>query len=231
MSGRIYNRIANVALLLGIASAFLYDSGKVPNWLAIAIGVVAGVIAVAVYFWNQHKEKKDETAGPGQVAEIVAAETALKPKRIEIELMTKAAAELGVLAAMEAASVNLSHYVAARVAHRMLYHDLSARHELWHVGPSAQKWLSLYSPPEVYPGRSLRYTFPKGLRLMTPEVELSPVETANCVVHIMRTLAIQDRLNELDYVFDEKGLRVSLKMSPLKEPQGQLMFEELETPV
>jgi hypothetical protein len=61
-------------------------------------------------------------------------------------------------------------------------------------------------------------------------VELSPKEAAACAIEIMLNLAIQDKLNEWEYVFDAKGLRVSMKQ-PYARPvasQEELHFESAE---
>jgi hypothetical protein len=74
-------------------------------------------------------------------------------------------------------------------------------------------------------GRRMRYHFPADKRLMTPEVELSPKETAACALEIIRKLAIEDRLNEWEYLFDAKGLRVSSKrLHHARVPSAQEEF-------
>src|SRR5690242_3314465 len=55
MNERVYNRIANILILIGIASALLFDSGKLPPTVVGTIGMIAGVAAIVLYFWNQHK--------------------------------------------------------------------------------------------------------------------------------------------------------------------------------
>ncbi len=222
MSGRIYNWIANVALALGIASAFLYDSAKVPHVLAIAGGIVAGVTAVALYFWNQHESKKEEVR-----------KTAVEvPKRLEFTVTKEASDDVAAIwtkALTQTATLELQNRILA---------------DLWRVqvepdivyfqghGNASRRWMaSYYANQHRFAGRSLRYAFPKETRVMTPEVELSAREAAACALEIVLNLAIQDKLNEWEYVFDAKGLRVSMKNSygarPII-PQEELHFEGTE---
>lgn len=56
-------------------------------------------------------------------------------------------------------------------------------------------------------GRRLRYHLGAENHLMTPEVELSPKETAACAAEIIRDLSGDGK--EWDFAFDAKGLRVS----------------------
>src|SRR5437899_3159711 len=60
MSERVYNRLANTLMLIGIASALLFDSGRLPRLVVGTIGIVAGLAAMALYFWNQHKSEAKE---------------------------------------------------------------------------------------------------------------------------------------------------------------------------
>jgi hypothetical protein len=202
MSGRIYSWIANGALVLGIASAFLYDSAKVPHVLAVAAGIVAGMTAVALYFWNQQECKKK---GNKEAQEVVV-ETApkLEAAKKDADIVATWAKALTQTATLDLQKRILAELWRTHVAPDVVYFHAHAN--------ASRKWMANYYVHQGFlPGRSLRYAFPKETRVMTPEVELSPREAAACAIEIMLNLAIQDKLNEWEYIFDAKGLRVSMK--------------------
>jgi hypothetical protein len=51
--GFVYDLLANIWLLLGISSAFVFDSFPALHVTAAIIGVIAGIAAIVQYFGNQ----------------------------------------------------------------------------------------------------------------------------------------------------------------------------------
>lgn len=73
MSERVYDRLANVFMLIAVVSALSFNSIGSWQWVAGGIGVAAGVAAVVLYFTNQSRNadkqpnvptEKDVTAAP-----------------------------------------------------------------------------------------------------------------------------------------------------------------------
>jgi hypothetical protein len=220
MSGRIYNWIANGALALGIASAFLYDSTKVPHVLAVAAGIVAGITAVTLYFWNQQECKKKENKEAQEFVVEIAPKLEAAQKHADIG----ATLAKGLT---QTATLDLQNHILTKLT--QVTPDVIYFHA---HGNASRKWMANYYVHQGHSyGRSLRYAFPKETRVMTPEVELSPREVAACAIEIMLNLAIQDKLNGWEYVFDAKGLRVSMKRPYGARPvssQEELRFDEAE---
>lgn len=200
MNSRAYSLISNAALLLGIASAFLYDSGRVPNWLAIAMAVTSGAGAVALYFYNRERcdvvLPKEKT--PGHPVAMVKSHDDVK-----------------IANTVRTVSMTWSKTDAARIleVQRRVLMDLEATSRAMQSSRMVvpREWMSAYHSSHHFPMRNVRYAFPKEVGMMTPEVELSPRETAACAIEIIRNLAFADKVNEWEYVFDAKGLRVSVK--------------------
>jgi hypothetical protein len=200
MSARVYNLISNGALLLGIASAFLYDSGRAPNWVAIAMAVTAGAVAVTLYFYN------------GERCGVVAKE---KTPDSSVAVVKSQADDVKIANSVRTVSVTWSKTDAARIleVQRRVLIDLEATSRAMQTSRMVvpREWMNAYHASHHFPMRNMRYAFPKEVGMMTPEVELSPRETAACAIEIIRNLAFADKLNEWEYVFDAKGLRVSMK--------------------
>jgi len=212
MSERTYNRLANILMLVGIGSAMLFDSSKFPHVVVGTIGILAGVAALTLYFWNQHKvrEKKEES-DPAQEQGTVAEVKAFKGRPV-------GAITRGV------------HFF----VDDLLIADKFRAGDVWRidvrknalleaqrrrvVAGVAEAWLAHYSD---HYARNLRWSAGKRDTgaLMMPEVELSAKEVAACAIEIMRNLAISDDFNsEWEYSFGPKGLRVSLKKAHSVRP-------------
>lgn len=202
MSERTYNRLANILMFIAIGSAVLFDSGRLPHRVIGTIGILAGVAALALYFWNQYQvsEKKKglhSSQQEGGVVEVAVAEG--KPAK---------------------GAPGVSHFFFDDPSFRDK--EVTRPGDFWRIAifdkaleehhrSVAQAWLDLYSKNYA---RNLRWSFAKGdtRTLMQPEVELSPKEVAACAIEIMRNLAISDQLKgEWEYSFGPKGLHVSLK--------------------
>jgi hypothetical protein len=201
MSEQAYNRVANVLMMIGIASAFLFDSGKLPKVVVGAIGIISGLSAMVLYFWNQHQtEAKNKAAERSKVSE---AATAALPRTA---MMRNPVRETDAM----------RDWVAA--ANAVVWRDVA-----WHNVVSracetdeiirrrkANIWIRNYA---AHHARTLQWKMPTdaGMMLMRPEVELSPNEVAACAIEIVKNLAVADDLNEWEYDFGPKGLRVSVR--------------------
>lgn len=211
MDERVYNRVANVLMLIGIASALVFDSGKFPRAVVGTIGIVAGVAAMVLYFWNQHK---------------IQAKTKVEKRTVEHEEAVVIDGNRQIVAASHGSIIGqalLSDAVVATewiVAANMAWKDVT-----WHYLAAtrdaeelvryrkADAWLRHYS---MHQARTLQWRVAKDASrvLMQPEVELSPNEVAACAIEILRNLALGDELNKWEYDFGPRGLRVSVRKAP-----------------
>jgi hypothetical protein len=53
MNDRVYDRLANVLMLVAVASALMFDAGVLPHVVVGAIGGIAAVASATLYFINQ----------------------------------------------------------------------------------------------------------------------------------------------------------------------------------
>lgn len=207
MIERMYNRLANIAMLIAILSAVLFDSGKFPHVVVGTIGILAGVAALVLYFWNQREvSEKKEVSHPSQQEGAVAELTAVAGKAVQ---GTTQGGHL-LLMANEAMAVGVGDLWQVAIGNNTL--EAYRRR-------AAEAWLAHYSDNYA---RNLRWSADKGDSrvLMQPEIELSPKQVAACAIEIMRNLAISDELNgEWEYSFGAEGLRVSLKKAHSARPR------------
>jgi hypothetical protein len=217
MSERVYNRLANILMLIGIASALLFDSGRLPRLLVATIGTIAGVAAVAMYFWNQYRIKEKEKASAKREAPLEGA-VGKKPDIVRThENLRSFGAEVAIL--RDTADV----WKVALDAKLNLYAIEAYRRE------TARLWLSHYAANHA---RTLRWHVPKdaSVALMQAEVELSPNEVAACAIEIIQNLSMLDNVKEWEYVFSPKGLRVSVKKAhSMLPPQENFDFEPISS--
>jgi hypothetical protein len=178
MSRVSYNLITNVALLLGIASALLYS--RITHEIAIGIAIVAGILGVGAYFYNSFASRKSELHEP--VADKV--DDGNSPDVVGI--WTGSHPTVISYRAQNKLSLYLEHMVSLEAKRTETLMQQFWRH---------------------HTGRRLRYRLGAENHLMTPEVELSPKETAACAAEIIRHLSGDEE--EWDFAFDAKGLRVS----------------------
>jgi hypothetical protein len=231
MSERTYNRVANILMLIGIASALLFDSGIISHIVAGSIGIAAGVAAVTMYFWNQSKTKEETSANiAGKAVEPVKAEA-----HVEVERMGAAAPEF-VASAMEnylvfqAKHWNNPEHVQGSWRHANAISPKFIEADRRRL--AAQSFIAHYTKSYA---RALQWKMPKdaSLALMQPEVELSPNEVAECAIHIMQNLALAEDMEIWDYTLGPKGLRVSLRKThvPSQPAQEVLDFTYMSSPV
>jgi hypothetical protein len=204
-------------MLIGIASALLFDSGKLPRVVVGTIGIVAGLTAMVLYFWNQRQSAAKEKlsvkakAPVGSIAEpnteIASANNSVVPRdEVALKALGRNAADVW------------------RVTRDADFHAIEA-----YRSEAARLWVSYYAANHA---RTLRWRVVKdpSLALMQPEVELSPNEVAACAIEIINNLAIADDLKEWEYVFGAKGLRVSVRKAHsfrCEVPQQDFDFEPM----
>lgn len=209
MNDRAYNRIANILMLIGIGSAFLFDSGRVPHSVAGGIGIIAGVAAAVLYFCNKsEKQTKQEEA----VMRVLG--TGVTTQGAEVSEFVQFASPICRQLAFEWANPYLNSQVSWRgnvpVGRYRLTSSEKASTAETYRREAARLWLSSYA---LQHARTLRWSVPKdaSLMLMQPEVELSLNEVAACALEIVRNLAVADKLNEWEYALGPRGLRVSVR--------------------
>jgi hypothetical protein len=226
MSKRSYNWLTNVALVLGVVSAFLYERTSAPHLLAIAMAVGAGAISISTYLYNQLSCRRtpredqevvslseDKHSGFDAVAvdahgkEVVAAEMNMYERHAEmIEAIQLADYQVAITKTFD-----------ERI--RVLTSLLEAQRRA--SGARTAAYMQQYLLKNNA-ARRLRYRFANEKSLMEPEVELSPNEAAACYTQIMREMAGDDKMKYWDFVVDANGLRVSEK-----KPQEEIYQEEI----
>src|SRR5579859_4797681 len=163
MTDRAYNRIANGLMLVGIASALLFDSGRVSHAVAGAVGIIVGIAAMALYFVNQQRAQVTKEA-----------------------LTQEASAKREITFVVDGVSVASGHPVvkAGQVWEVMLkqsalhaYHHETVLHYLLHRGArrARQHDIAWFGGSDV-----------KGLDLGS-EPQLSPDDVAACAVKIIQS--------------------------------------------
>jgi hypothetical protein len=220
MNERVYNRVANALLLIGIASALLFDSGKVPHWVAGTVGIAAGVAAMVLYFWNQHEIAKKKAAA--EIKTSVQDPVTSGVDCIVAALHTKTVASRNSRLTLD---VDERTYAELNRAVRVWgMRDPNLRAIEMYRKETTRLWLSHYA---TYHTRALQWHVVKdaSMDLMKPEVELSPNEVAACAMEIMQNLAIADKGNQWEYFFGSKGLRVKRANAMRAEvPQEEFDF-------
>jgi hypothetical protein len=211
MSDRTYNGVANALMLIGIASALAFDSGKVPHIVAGSVGIVAGVGALLLYFCGSAEAPKKEEVKAAQLETVKA-----KDVIVSAANASRVFWDTSALYDFSSARNVLVH------AHRGKH---GPGHALWKTEANAieayrretaQVWLSHYA---INHARKLQWQVinaggaGKPWTLMVPEVELSPNEIAACAVEIILGLAKNDKGNHWEYSMGPKGLRVSARRS------------------
>jgi len=237
MTDRAYNRTANVLILVGVASALAFDSGRVPHVVAGCVGGIAGLGAMILYFCGSKETAPKKEAAKEAVE--AAATTA------HVTAATGAIAELQKRASVDAL-IAYNHLLGTTTPAFFVYDAFSARRHrvasVWEAQvdaieayrrEAARMWLSNYA---LHHARKLHWDVIESgpnKALMEPEVELSPNEVAACAVDIVRALAIGADANRWEYAFGPKGLRVAFRgnapMQVVTEAQEDLDFGDVTT--
>jgi hypothetical protein len=223
MSERAYSRLANALMLIGIGSALLFDSGKLPRAVVGTIGIVAGVAAIALYFWNQLAIKEKQKSAAALEAEKLARSVGVLPAMKTRTLLREAIRPLEeqVYLVPDNHDIELEDHdlpSAARAYRKyLLGHDADFMALQAYRKETAKRFLANYAANHA---RTLQWHMVKNvqLALMKPEVELSPVEVAECATAIMRNLALIEGVEAWDYTLGPKGLHVSLKRAKSTRP-------------
>ena len=213
MSKKQYTWLTNVALILGVVSAFVYQRAYVPHATAIALAIVAGVLSVGVYFHNQFACRGTSKVKSSADFDLIAVGTGGKhflaeAKGIEVKpregrkLVLLGFEEAVKLAEMQAA---MQRTVVDRIRGLSLLIEAQREAELEKTAQYMQQYLQQNNA-----ARRLRYGFHGDNGLIAPEVELSPREAAACYAQIMREIVTEGSMKEWEFRVDRKGgLRVS----------------------
>jgi len=191
MSDRIYDRLANIFVLVAVASALFFNGESRWHWLTGALGACAGIAAIVLYFTNQSREEKkpdtsksvEATSAVEKVLHEAMSRQQQEPLAISQTWVTKIGAEAGQYAMLA--------YLTGNAKVSRFYMD---RHAVRHG-------LGLYYSAYV---REAFAQQPESQEL-TP---FSVSEIAACAVEIIRTLSAGDDHDRWEYVFGPDGLRV-----------------------
>jgi hypothetical protein len=226
MSKKTYDWLTNIAVILGVASAFLYS--HVPHRFAISLAVIAGLLSVGVYFYNQFfRPKSDKCEEKAEAKELTKLEedqmlVSLEQRKFEARQRIVAAEkqiEMLRIAQMELESQRM---FALRQREMMLLLESKFRLERT---LSASEYMQHFMLHSIF-ARRLRYNFQSEKGLVSPEVELSPNEAAQCYMEIIRQMTGDEKIKGWDYVIDARGLRLSeARPEPLRDPHVNLYGE------
>jgi len=184
MSDRAYDRIANILMLVGIGSALLFDSGRVPHAVAGTVGILAGVGALVLYFCNKSEAKEKQEVPVNEEAKAISNDVVKVKKG---QLVRDAGAFWHFDADYQAIEAYRRETARLWLSHYAVHHARKLRWQVIEANINARR------------------------ALMEAEVELSPNEVAACAVEIIRNLSLADDLSKWEYDFGPKGLCISLK--------------------
>jgi hypothetical protein len=221
MSKKAYNWLTNVAIILGVAGALLYDSPRVPHFVSIALAVIAGLLAAGVYLCNQFLRTKaaqteklaldlreDARLASAGVGKSTMAMRAYAESQIERAHDTVMSQHRQAIEALVEAEMKLAaqREVANRQKGVLLILDgMDVKLE---QTKRAASFMDQFLEHSVF-ARGLRYNLEGEKSLLTPEVELSPMEAALCITDIIRHVSSDPRMKGLDYRVDQHGLHLS----------------------
>lgn len=189
MNDRAYDRLANALMLVAVASALLFDAGVLPRIVIGALGGIAALASVYLYFSNQSKR---QTSGVEQPQVKVGAEekpgvpattagTSLASPQVAKEL---AAADRWVLML---AKREKPYVRAAYVLHHHRHAVLKASERAFYGGFLVHE------------------------DVVESNVILSPNDVAACTIEIIQQLSKRDGADRWEFHFGANGLRVSAK--------------------
>lgn len=205
MSERLYDRLANVFMLIAVGSALLFDSAGAWHVADGAVGIAAGVSAAVLYFRNQSR-------GAAKLRTTqVTDETPFIASRY-IALRENWAAAVG--AEWEKYAIDAYRREALKGGH------LYARHR-----PIVQRARNRHA--------ACWYVYEDRVEAAQQELVLSPNDVAACAIEIIRNLSSGDDCDRWQFSFGPEGLRVSARnMQDLPEPpQKDLDFGQTSTMV
>lgn len=188
MNDRTYDRIANVLMLVAVASALMFDVGVLPRIVVGAFGGIAALASALLYFRNQ---SASHTAVSGQP---VSAEIKAKEKRAT-PMMT------------EGPSFSAPH-AAREVTDRWLVMLAQREKQYIHVAYALHhhRYANLKLADRAFYGGALVHH-----DIEETNVVLSPDDVAACAIEIIQQLSKKDGDDRWEFHFGANGLRVSAK--------------------
>jgi len=70
MNTRTYNWITHICMLTALFSAIMFDRAPRFKWLIVGLGVLSGLVAAAIYFYNQWVSNADPTIEDSKSPEL-----------------------------------------------------------------------------------------------------------------------------------------------------------------
>ena len=196
MSERVYDRLANVFMLIAVVSALSFNSIGSWQWVAGGIGVAAGVAAVVLYFTNQSRnaDKQPNVPTENDVTAAPMEEHSQDPLTLG-ETWAVGLGRTSFERYIQVASLAWDRKTAIRVFdNRNLVHD---------------RMLSVYYHEAVMQIAEQR-----------EEVALSTEQIASCAIEIIRELSSGEDRGRWKFSFGAKGL--SVYPSTGSEDQGTM---------
>jgi len=184
MNDRVYDRLANVSMLVAVASALLFDGGVLPHIVMGTIGGIAAIASAALYFINQNR------AGVATTEQVCAKLSDLKYEDEAI------ATSIGT----SMAAPKVSRDAAVRWAV-----TLSKREKLY-----SHTTYAFHHHGNVHL-KNIDRAFYGGFRVAESTEMLSPNEVAACAIEIIQQLSANDVEDRWEFHFGPNGLRVSTK--------------------
>jgi hypothetical protein len=189
MSEHVYDRLANIFMLVAVGSALLFNSASAWHWVVGAIGVVAGVAAVALYFTNQSRNPEGVVASG--TAENVGDDGAVRQEPLTDR--ENWAVGLGA---------DTQHYV----PHVLRAYLAESAKGVWFYTPRnlvehrgdvrLAYWHSYHEPVTRWMDQR-------------EDAPLSPDQIAACAVEIIRNLSSGEDRGRWEFNFGPRGLRVA----------------------
>jgi len=179
MSERVYDRLANVFMLVAVGSALLFNSASSWHWVVGAFGVVAGAAAVVLYFTNQSRNQG--TPDSAEVAE--KSETAARQAPLTLSENWTVGVDLEGYALRREYLLESPKALRFYTQRNLGQHAARNRHLAY--------WCSY-----------------EEAALTQQELSLSPNEIAACAIEIIRNLSSGEDRDQWEFNFGPKGLRV-----------------------
>jgi hypothetical protein len=198
MNDRSYDRLANVLMLVAVASALMFDAGVLPKIVIGAVGGIAALASVYMYFSNQS----------------IKHEVGAEPPRVRAE----AKAEMPVVPMVKAGSSAVAQQTTADLAARWAV--MVAKREKHYVVVHHHRHINLKVANRAFYGGILVHQ-----DIAESNVVLSPDDVAACAIEIIQQLSKKDGDDRWEFHFGANGLRVSSKKGHA-ESAGSISLQE-----
>jgi len=207
MNERVYDRLANVFMLVAVGSALLFNSASPWHWVVGAVGVVAGVAAVLLYFTNQSRSPERVVAGEA-VENVGGGEVRQEPLTVGENWVVGLDADTqhyvpNVLRAYLAESAKAVRFYTPR---NLVEHRGDVRLAYWHSYQSVTQWID-----------------------QREDASLSPDQIAACAVEIIRNLSSGEDRGRWEFNFGPRGLRVAPAKGTKASIEEQFTMNESES--